>query len=221
MKLHAAAAGVAAILLACVSPLRATTITSYSVSSWASSTTGSLHDADFTHIQFTTYGPAGYTSSDGFNITGPDGPGNFSLQGLSYQSNPSLEGGNDSNATVKVTAPGSGETALLFLIGSNPSASGYTVTLSDGEIFNLAGSTTFFGVSVSHPITFATLQATSGSNLILQDVSYGTSTLPNDGSGGSSGGGGGTSAVPEATTILLFGAGLVMVAVAKKRVSVV
>jgi hypothetical protein len=213
MRILAGAVVAASLLCAGVIPLRATTIVSYTFSNWASTETGG-RDADFTHIQYTMYGPSGYTSSDGFNITGPDGSGTY-LQGLQYQGYQSLEGGNDSSAQLLVTAPGSGETALLFLLASNPQASNYTITLSDGETWTVAGSTTFFGVSVSHPITSAILSTTAGSHPVLEDVSYGTTTLPLD-SGGS---GGGQSAVPEATTALLLGAGLLMVAIAGKRVS--
>jgi hypothetical protein len=185
---------------------------------------GSAKDANFSTIQSITYGPSGYTTSDGFTITGPDGAGTF-LQGLSYNGMPSLKGGSDSAAQIKVTIPGGGKTGLLFMLASTPAATGYTVTLSDGQVFNLAASTTIFGLSISHPITYVTLAASPGSSLILQDVSYGNTTLALDPpDGGSTGGGtetgGGTpdpGAVPEATTMLLLGTGLVTVAIARKR----
>jgi hypothetical protein len=197
-----------------IAPLRATTITSTSYSDWASSTTGGTHDADFTQIHYNPYGSSGYTTSDGFAITGPDSSG-FFLQGVNYGGYQSLEGGNDAAATVLVTAPGSGSTALLFLLGSSPSSSGYTVTLSDGQVFTLAGSTTFFGVSVSHPITSAILQATAGSALVLSDVSYANTNLPLD-----SGGTGPPSDpgdAPEARTCLLLGSGLLVIASLRRR----
>lgn len=206
-----------AILLAGVTPLRAATIVSYSVGNWTGSTSGAVHDVDFTHITFSTYGPSGYTSSDGFTITGPDGA-STSLTGLSFGGGPALKGGNDASAQIQVATPTGGQSALLFLMNSTPSSTGYSVTLSDGEAFSLAAGTTIFGVSVSHPITFATLAANPGSNLILQDVSYGNSNLPYD---GGTGGGGGTSdpsAVPEATTPLLLGSGLLFLVFASRRV---
>lgn len=224
MKFQAGALLAAAFLLASVAPLQATTITSTSISSWMDSiTSGSAKDANFSTIQSITYGPSGYTTSDGFTITGPDGAGTF-LQGLSYNGMPSLKGGSDSAAQIKVAVPSSGKTALLFMLASTPAATGYTVTLSDGQVFNLAANTTIFGLSISHPITYVTLAASPGASLILQDVSYGNTNLALDppDSGGSGGGSetGGTpdpGAVPEATTMLLLGTGLIAVAFARKR----
>ena len=213
MNIPAGAVLAAAFVLS-IAPLRATTITSTDFSSWQTSTTGGTHDANFTTIQTISYGPAGYTTSDGFTITGPDGAGSF-LQGVTYNGYQSLQSASDAAGNLLVTTPAGGDTALLFLLGSNPPTStGYTVTLSDGEVFSLAANTTFFGLSVSHPITTATLQASPGSAVILSDVSYGTSTLPLDG------GTGGTpdpSAVPEAATSLLLGSGLLGIAVLRKR----
>jgi hypothetical protein len=224
MKFQAGALLAAAILFASVAPLQATTITSTSISSWMSNiSSGSAKDANFSTIQSITYGPSGYTTSDGFTITGPDGAGTF-LQGLSYSGMPSLKGGSDGAAQIKVTLPGTGKTGLLFMLASTPAATGYTVTLSDGQVFNLAANTTIFGLSISHPITYVTLAASPGSSLILQDVSYGNTTLSLDpvdegGSGGTQGGGSpDPGAVPEATTMLLLGTGLVAVAFARKRV---
>jgi hypothetical protein len=216
MKFGAGVFLAASILFGAAIPMRATTIVSYSYSNWASSATNT-HDADFTHIQFTSYGPAGYTTTDGFNITGPDGSGT-SLQGLLFNGYSSLEGGNDSSAQVQVNAPSGGETALLFLLGSNPQGSNYTITLSDGESWTVAGSTTFFGVSVSHPITSAILSDSTGSNLVLEDVSYGATTLTLD-SSDDSGGGSDPGAVPEATTMLLLGSGLILIAFSRKHIS--
>src|SRR3954471_15370878 len=118
MNFKAGAILVAALLSSSVVPLRATSITSTTVPNWLASTTGPVHDVDFTHIAFINYGPSGYTSTDGFNITGPDGASTF-LRGLSFNGFTSLEGGNDANAQVLVTTPSGGDTALLVLIGSS------------------------------------------------------------------------------------------------------
>src|ERR1700758_2348377 len=117
MKCQAGAILAAVLMLASVAPLRAATIVSNTVSDWMASTSGGVHDADFTHIQNISYGPSGYTSSDGFTITGPDGSGTF-LQGLIFNGTQSLKGGSDSSGQIVVTTPAGGQTALLFLLGS-------------------------------------------------------------------------------------------------------
>lgn len=208
MNLKAGAVFTAAFVLSIVAPLRANTITSTTFAGWAGTTTGTTHDADFTHILYSPYGSSGYTTSDGFSITGPDGSG-FSLQGVFFNGYQSLEGGSDAAAQVVVTTPAAGQTALLFLLGSNPSATGYTITLSDGEVFSLASNATMFGLSVSHPITSATLQASPGSALVLSDVSYGNTNLALDAS---------PSSVSEAATSLLLGSGLLIIATFRKRI---
>jgi hypothetical protein len=134
-------------------------------------------------------------------------------------------GGSDANAQIKVATPATGETALIFQLGSNPQASLYTFTLSDGQVFNLnlPGTTTLFGFSVSHPITYATIAANAGASVILEGAAYAATNLPLDSGGsGGTGGTGGTggsdpSPVPEATTTLLLGSGLVMIASFRKR----
>jgi hypothetical protein len=217
MKLYAGATLVATLVLASVAPLRATTITSFTVNDWLASTaSGSAKDVDFTHIQPIIYGPSGYTSTDGFTITGPDGASTF-LEGLSYSGGPALQGGSDAAAQINVATPSGGQSSLFFMWASNPAATGYTVTLSDGQLFNLSSSTNIFGISVSHPISFALLAASPGASLILRDISYGNSTLPSDGGGGITSPDPG--AVPEPTTLLLLGSGLLAIAFVKKRAS--
>jgi hypothetical protein len=213
MSYQASVLFVATFALSIALPLRATTITSSTYTDWAASTTGVTHDTDFTHIQYSPYGPSGYTTSDGFSITGPDGSG-FSLQGVQFNGYQSLQGGNDAAAQVLATTPAGGETALFFLFGSSPATpTGYTITLSDGETFTLAANATMFGLSVSHPVTSATLQTSSGSAVVLSDLSYATSNLPLD-----SGGTGDPSTVPEAATSLLLGSGLLIIAGLRKRI---
>jgi hypothetical protein len=186
--------------------LYATTITSYNFSDWqATVQPGSAQDVNFAGLPYISFGSSGYTTSDGFNITGPDGEAT-SLQGLLFNGYPSLKGGSDADAQVVVTPP-SGETAMVFSIGSSPSASGYTLTLSDGEIFNLAANTTLFGISVSHPITSATFSVESGSSFVLSYVGYGTTTLALD--GGPSGDD--PSSTPEVSTLFLIGTGLLLI----------
>jgi hypothetical protein len=219
MKLREIALLLTTWVIASSASLNATTVTSTTYSSWLAGTSGPVADVDFTHMTFTNYGPAGYTSPDGFTITGPDGAGT-SLQGLMYGGYQAFKGGTDANALIKVATPAAGETALIFVLASNPQATLYTLTLSDGQIFNLPGTTSLFGVSVSHPITYATIGANVGASVILQDVTYAATNLPLDSGGtGGTGGTGGSdpSPVPEATTTLLFGSGLILIASFRKR----
>lgn len=202
----------ASIAMSMMTPLRATTITSTSVSSWLNTVvSGSAQDVAFNPNPNADYSNSlGYTAS-GFTYTGPDGAG-FYLKGVYFSGN-SLQSGSDSAAQLVATTPTGGETALLFSFTSTPAASGYILSLSDGESFNLSSSTNIFGVSVSHPITSATLTTTAGSHVVLQGMSYGTTNLPLDStSGGSTGTTPDPSATPEASTTLLLASGLLIMA---------
>jgi hypothetical protein len=76
MKLQAGALLAATLLFASVVPLHATTIASYSVSDWSAGvTSGSAKDANFSTIQNVSYGPSGYTTSDGSPSPVPTGRG--------------------------------------------------------------------------------------------------------------------------------------------------
>jgi len=189
--------------IAALAPLQASTITSYNFTAWQTTVqAGSAQDVNFAGLPYISFGSSGYTTSDGFNITGPDG-GTTNLQGLLFNGYPSLKGGSDAGAQVVVTPP-SGETALVFSFGSSPSASSYTLTLSDGEIFNLASDTSLFGISVSHPITSATFASTPGSSFVLSYIGYGTTTQTLDGDSSD------PSSTPEVSTLLLIGTGLLI-----------
>jgi hypothetical protein len=72
-----------------------------------------------------------------------------------------------------------------------------TLTLSDGESFSSI-STAFFGVSISHPITWLTLTTTTGSAVIVDDFYYGVSSLPQD------------SPTSEGATMAMCGGGLLV-----------
>jgi hypothetical protein len=221
MRFNATAIIAAAFALVSVVPLRATTIQSFTVSDWLNSTSGGVTDVNFSGINFTDYSATGF-ATDGFTITGPDS-GTGSLTGISFNGFKSLKGGSDASSLVKIDTPAAGNTALLFVFGSDPSGNGYTLTLSDGEVFNLASSATMFGISVSHPITSATFSTTSGSSFVLQGMSYGITNLALDAPGGGPDPGpvdpgpGDPSAVPEAGTTLLMGGGLLMVALVLRR----
>lgn len=185
-------------------PLLASTITSYNFADWQTTIEpGSAQDAAFSPPSG-TFGPAGYTTSDGFTITGPDGDAT-NLQEVFFNGSPSVKGGTDADAQVVVTAA-TGKTALLFGVGSSPAGTGYTLTLSDGEVFNLAADTSLFGISVSHPITSATFATTPGSSFVLDYIGYGVTSQPLDDGGSSD-----PSSTPEASTLLLIGTGLLLI----------
>jgi hypothetical protein len=195
-----------ALGIASLASLRASTITSYTFPNWQTTIqAGSAQDVNFSGLPYISFGSSGYTTSDGFNITGPDG-GTTNLQGLLFNGYPSLKGGSDAEAQVVVTPP-SGETALVFSFGSSPSATSYTLTLSDGEIFNLAADTSLFGISVSHPITSATFASNPGSSFVLSYIGYGTTTQTLDADGGDPSD---QSSTPEVSTLLLIGTGLLI-----------
>ncbi len=201
----------AAFALSIVTPLQATTITSTSVAGWLGTlSAGSAQDVAFNPNPNGDYSTAaGYTAS-GFTFTGPDGAGYY-LKGI-YSGANSLKAGNDSSAQLMINTPAGGETGLLFAFTSSPGTSGYTLTLSDGEVFNLASGANIFGISVSHAITSATFTVDPGSQIILQAMSYGTTSQTLDAGGSGSGSGTDPSATPEASTMLLLASGLLLFA---------
>lgn len=218
ISLRGSALSAAALALSMITPLRATTITTTSVSGWlATVNQGSAQDVAFNPNPNADYSNSqGYTAS-GFTFDGPDGAGYY-LKGVYFGAN-SLQTGNDSAAQLVTTTPAGGTTALLFAFTSTPAASGYTLSLSDGQTFNIASGTTIFGVSVSHAITSATLAGTPGSSVILQGMSFGTTNLTLDSTGG------GVppnnpdpGSVPEPSTMLLLGSGLLVAAKFRRNV---
>jgi PEP-CTERM motif-containing protein len=219
ISLRGSALAAAALTLSILTPLGATTITSTSVSGWlATVNPGSAQDVAFNPNPNADYSNSqGYTAS-GFTFDGPDGAGYY-LKGVYFGAN-SLQAGSDSAAQLVTTTPAGGETALLFAFTSSPSASGYTLSLSDGQTFNIASGTTIFGVSVSHAITSATLSGSPGSSVILQGMSFGTTNLTLDPIGGdvppSNNPDPGT--VPEPSTMLLLGSGLLVAAKFRRTV---
>ena len=212
ISLRGSALAAAALAFSIITPLGATTITSTSVSGWlATVTPGSVQDVAFNPNPNADYSSSqGYTAS-GFTFDGPDGAGYY-LKGVYFGAN-SLQAGSDSAAQLLTTTPVGGETALLFAFTSSPSASGYTLSLSDGQTFNIASGTTIYGVSVSHPITSATLAGTPGSSVILQAMSFGTTNMTLDAVGGGvPPGNADPGTVPEPSTMLLLGSGLLVAA---------
>lgn len=202
-QLHWALATLAAGLLFATGQAEATTITSTTFSAWTAGLIGTPTELNFSTIQV---GKNYNTSSGitltpgGFTFTGPDN-GSYKLLGYSYTGGTfhnvtSLEGGTDATASVNVTTPAAGDNAL-FLGLATTNSTPITLTLSDGEIFSSI-TTAFFGVSISHPITWLTLSTTSSSAVIVDDFYFGASNLPQD------------SPVSEGTTMAMCGGGLLI-----------
>jgi hypothetical protein len=204
-KLPWAIATVGAGLLLSAGPAVATTMTSTTFSAWTAGLAGTPTELDFSPIvngkSYNT--AAGITlkaignASVGFNVTGPDNAV-YKLTGLSYGTHnvQSLQAGTDSTATMNVTTPPAGNNAV-FLGLATTNNTPVTLTLSDGQSFSSI-TTAFFGLSISHPITWLTLTTTNGSAVILDDFYYGVSNLAQD------------SATSEGATMAMCGAGLLI-----------
>jgi len=211
-KAHWALATLGAVLLLGAGPATATTITSTTFNAWKTNLTGTPTELDFTPI---TSGKSYSTSvgltlkaignsSVGFVFTGPDN-GSYNLTGFSYSSQniQSLKAGSDSTAVMNVATPGAGNNAVLFGLATTNNTP-ITLTLSDGESFSSI-TAAFFGVSISHPITWLTLTTTSGSAVIVDDFYYGASSLPQD------------APTSEGATAAMCGGGLLILLVSMRK----
>jgi hypothetical protein len=199
------AIAIGAGLLMGAAPAVATTMTSTTLSAWTAGLTGTPTELDFTPITIgKSYSTAaGLTlkaignASVGFNVTGPDN-GGYKLTGFSYGTHnfQSLIAGNDSTAVMNVTTPSAGNNGI-FLGLATTNNTPITLTLSDGQSFSSI-TTAFFGLSISHPITWLTLRTTNGSAIVLDDFYYGVSNLAQE------------SATSEGATAAMCGAGLLI-----------
>ena len=202
----ATALGSAFLLLA--SHANASTITTTNVTTWKSSTfiNGSYSTLNFYPVLADSYNTsAGITlapanSTVGFTFTGPD-QGAWYLAG--DRSNKTLSSSTDAGAYINI-AFGANQNA--FLIGTNAATSPLIATLSDGEVFHVT--TTVFGLSVSHPISWLQLSAASGSQAMINDFWFAASALPQDAPGG--GTPAPTAPTPEPATIIMTCAGALL-----------
>jgi len=204
-KMQWALATFGAGLLLGAGPAAATTLTSTTFGGWTAGLTGTPTELDFSPIvvgkSYST--AAGITLKAignpliGFNFTGPDN-GAYKLTGFAYDvhSFQSLEAGSDSTAVMNVTTPAAGDNAI-FLGLATTNNTPVTLTLSDGQSFSSI-TTAFFGLSISHPITWLTLTTSSGSAVVVDDFWYGASSLPQD------------SATSEGATMAMCGGGLLI-----------
>jgi hypothetical protein len=195
--------------------MMATTITTTSYNNWKATLTGAPTDLNFSTVTYASYNtPSGITLSAtgnpsiGFVFTGPDGSG-WWLEGTAFTGHLGLGGSTDSGAGINVATPGGGENAILLSVAST-SGSPLTLTLSDGESFSIG--TGLFGLTLSHPITSALLTTSAGSQAIIDDFVFGTSSLTQDGSGN-----GNPPAVSEGATFILVAAGSLILIGARRR----
>jgi hypothetical protein len=206
---------ISAGLLIAIGHAGATTITSTGLAAWKTSLTGSATELDFSRVQFANYNTASGialnaigNSSIAFGFTGPDN-GGYVLSGSTYNGFVALAGSTDAGAGINIATPAGGENAVWVSIGST-SSTPLTLTFSDGQTFTLGNG--FFGVSISHMITSLLITTTPGSQAVINDFWFGTSSLAQD-----QGGSGNPSSAPEAATAALIAGGLLIVAGARRR----
>jgi hypothetical protein len=188
----------------------ATTITTTDFNTWKTSDiTGSATELNFYPVSNTSYNTAaGITlsptgSSLPFVFTGPNN-GSFALTGDGYGK--ALLGGSNSGSSINISLPTGGENAV-FLAVSATASKPTTIVFSDGEIFSVTS--TFFGAALSQPVSWIRISTVSGSQPYINDLLFGTSALPQDGTGGPS--------TPEPGTLLLCLAGGAMVYYGSRR----
>ncbi len=199
----------------------ATPITNFTTtySTWASPSyiTGSATDLNM-NIGSSGYSTAAGFATGGFDFTGLDS-GSYYLRSILYHASLNgrsldlevLEGGPDTGSYINVATPAAGENAMLLYLTTNGSTP-ITATLSDGEHFTFNTASNVFGVigfASSAPMTTITLSTTTGSQVLIADMLYGTSALPQDQGGGST---------PETATVALVGGGLLMLFGSRRKV---
>lgn len=203
----------AAAALLCSGPAHAATITTTNVNTWRSSSfiTGSYSIVDFYPVQQTFYNTAaGITlspvnSTTSFQISGMDN-GSYFLQGDGSQK--ALFSGPDAGAFLTVAFPVSGENS--FLLGTTASAAHpLSLTFSDGQMFSITSSA--FGVSLSHSVSWITLTSTSASPIQLSDLWYAASALPQDPAAPST-----PSPTPEPATLAMTCAGGLLLVISSR-----
>ncbi len=191
----------------------ATTITTTTYNSWKATLSGTPTDLNFSAVTYASYNTSsGITlaatgnPSIGFVFTGPDASG-WWLEGTAFTGHLGLGGSTDAGAGINVATPAGGENAILLSVTSTSGAP-LTLTLSDGESFSIG--TGLFGLSISHPITSAFLTTAPGSQAIIDDFVFGTSSLTQDGTGN-------PPAVAEGATFMLVAGGSLILFGARRK----
>jgi hypothetical protein len=205
-------------LLLTVGSATATTITSTTFQSWKTTITGTPKDTDFSGVQFRSYNTSAglslsVTGSPSLSsvFTGPDN-GAFQLSGTSYNGAMGVAGSTDSGAGVNV-APSASQNAFLLSVGST-SGTALTISFSDGESFSISGG--LVGFSISHSITSFLVTTTPGSQAVINDLWYGSSSLTQDQAPPAND----PSATPEGATLLLVAGGSPILLGARRKFNV-
>lgn len=203
--------------LASVCLAGATTITTNNFNTWKTPTfqTGAPTELNFMAITSSSYNTAsGITltgagaSSMAATFVGMNGA-NYSLAGDVYAKTLSAAPGAAASINIMFVNPQN----AFFVSFANPSSMLYTITLSDGQMFNT--NTRFMGFSVSHMITSMTVSTTPSNTATINDFFFGTSSLAQDAA--PSPDPGTPAATPEPATMMLVAGGVLIGAGAKKR----
>jgi hypothetical protein len=188
----------------------ATTLTTTSFATWQTEITGAFTDVSFVPISNSNYNTASGIALSGFTITGPNN-GGYSLTGSIGAGPSALFGSANAGAGINVATPVDGKNAIFLSVGTS-GGTPITLALSDGQSFTV--NTSLFGFTLSHDITSFLLTTSPGSQVYINDLAYGASSLtqdvgdtpPPD-----------TSATPEGATVALIGGGLLVLFGSRKK----
>ena len=204
----------AAVVLA--GAANATTITATNFNTWKTPTyqTGAPAGLNFYTIGSQNYNTAaGYTatpngSGPSFTFVGQDDAGYY-LAGNTYSK--TLTGSANSGAVINITFQ---NPQNAFLVSFQNSLN-YTLTLSDGQIFNTSAK--IFGFSLSHTVSSLSIASTLGTQVIINDFYFGISSLTQDAAAPPPGTPGSPAATPEPATVLLLAGGSLVLAGCQRR----
>ena len=209
-----AAGALAAVVLAGVA--NATAITAANFNTWKTPTyqTGAP-----TGLNLYTIGSQNYNTAAGYSATPSGGGPSFTfvgrdnagyyLAGNTYSK--TLTGSANSGAAIDITFQ---NPQNAFLVSFQNSLN-YTLTLSDGQIFNT--SSKIFGFSLSHTVSSLSIASTLGTQVMINDFYFGTSSLTQDAAAPPPGTPGSPAATPEPATVFLLAGGSLVLAGCQRR----